>query len=377
MYKSVELFYEPEKKCREHTNNLNMAFSEMTLFQQAFLCGLIKEKSPKKIVEIGVAGGGTTCVMLEAVNILGLETKLYSVDLAEKWYRTGTKNTGFLVDEFYQRNDNHCFLLGQSIPFVIEEIGNNIDMLILDTTHCLPGELLDFIICYPFLAENCMVILHDVAENLLTGRDNEIASKLLFNIIKADKWYMKDTDLNMYNQSNIAAFQLDSSKTEDISDLFSALSLTWSYFLEKEESEVYLNIIEKYYGTDKRTYLSDIICAQQYAHLKKLINSHYRLEEDWLKLKWTNEKKAVYLYGAGIWAKRYIEYAKHNNLPIKGIVVSDDQDIDKESEGNIPVIHLGNLQVSSDECVFILALDRKYLPQVRRSMMARGFYNYM
>lgn len=377
MYRSVELFYEPERKCRKKTNNGNTMYSEMTLFQQAFLCGLIREKKPKKIVEIGVAAGGTTSVILEAIELLNLETKVYSVDISEKWYRTGKRNTGFLIEDFYKECDNHFFYLGKSIPFVIEEIGNGIDMLILDTTHSLPGELLDFMCCYPFLNENCTVILHDVAENLLTGRDNEVASKLLFDIIKADKWYMVDAELNMGNQSNIAAFQLNSTTKESIPDLFSALSLTWSYYLKKEESETYLNIIGNYYDTDRRKYLSDIISVQQYVRLKKQISSHYRLDEGWLKLKWANEKKSVYLYGAGVWAKKYMEYAKYNKLPVKGAVVSDDQDINTDWKEDIPVIHLEDLKALPDECIFILALDQKYFPQIRRSMMARGYYDYM
>lgn len=42
----------------------------------------------------------------------------------------------------------HQFLLGKAIPFVLERIGKDIDFLILDTAHCLPGELLDFIVCF-------------------------------------------------------------------------------------------------------------------------------------------------------------------------------------------------------------------------------------
>lgn len=377
MYRTVQLFYEPEKKCREKTKGLNTAYSEMTSFQQAFLCGLIREKKPKKIVEIGVAAGGTTSVMLEAIELLGLETKVHSVDISEKRYRTGKRDTGFLVDEFYKEHENHVFYLGKSIPFVIEKIGNDIDMLILDTTHSLPGELLDFMCCYPFLEKNCTVVLHDVAENLLTGRDYEIASKLLFDVIKANKWYMEDTELNMGNQSNIAAFQLNSATKESIPDLFSALSLTWSYYFGKEESDAYLNIIGNYYDADRREQLSDIISVQLYVRLKKQISSHYRLDEGWLKIKWANEKRSVYLYGAGVWAGKYVEYAKYNKLPIKGAVVSDDQDINTNWEYDLPIVHLEDLESSPDECIFILALDKKYFPQIRRSMMAKGYYNYI
>ena len=41
--------------------------SEMTEWQLSFLCGLIKESRPQKLVEIGVAAGGTTAVILNCI----------------------------------------------------------------------------------------------------------------------------------------------------------------------------------------------------------------------------------------------------------------------------------------------------------------------
>lgn len=377
MYRSTELFFKPEENCRQYTNNLAGIYSEMTSFEQAFLCGILREKRPKKIVEIGVAAGGTTAVMLEAIKLLDLETEIYSVDLAEQWYRTGKKPTGFLITEFYGDYEKHSLMLGKSIPHVIEEIGAGIDMLILDTTHCLPGELLDFIICYPFLDRNCTVILHDIAENLLTGRDNDIATKLLFDVIKADKWYMHDTERNLYGQSNIAAFQMNEKTKESIEDLFSGLSMTWQYHFKDEEEKAYLRIIEKYHGAERKNALENILHAQRYVYLKKMIASHYRLDDEWLKMKWAHEKKDVYLYGAGFWAEQYIKYAKHNDLPIRGMVVSDDQDTGPEENGKFPVVHLNSLQAVPEQCVFILALDHKHFSQIKRNMSAKGYYNYM
>ncbi len=48
--------------------------------QSGFLCGLIKEFKPKRILEIGVAAGGTTAIMLNCISMLGLETSIVSID---------------------------------------------------------------------------------------------------------------------------------------------------------------------------------------------------------------------------------------------------------------------------------------------------------
>lgn len=64
---------------------------EMSPRQLAFLCGLIKEYKPQKIVEIGVAAGGTSSVILNCISLLGLETEMYSIDLSPYYYRDRSK----------------------------------------------------------------------------------------------------------------------------------------------------------------------------------------------------------------------------------------------------------------------------------------------
>lgn len=67
---------------------------EMSPRQLAFLCGLIKEYKPQKIVEIGVAAGGTSSVILNCISLLGLETEMYSIDLSPYYYRDRSKKNG-------------------------------------------------------------------------------------------------------------------------------------------------------------------------------------------------------------------------------------------------------------------------------------------
>ena len=206
MYQSVELYSKPEEGIT------NLQYSEMTSFQHAFLCGLIKENRPNKIVEVGVSAGGTTGVVLQCLKMLNIKATMYSVDLSERWYRNESYETGFAVKEMGKDwgRVTHEFLLGRAIPFYLEQIGKDIDFLILDTTHCLPGELLDFIICLPYLKDGCTVVLHDTIESHLTGVDLEIATKLLFDVVTAnDKYMMREQEINSACFPNIAAFKAD------------------------------------------------------------------------------------------------------------------------------------------------------------------------
>ena len=186
-YRDIDLFYEPEKECNQLTEGKNRKYSEMTLFQQAFLCGLIREKRPEKVVEIGVAGGGTTAVILTCLKMLGGHSEMFSVDSSEKWYRNEMLDTGFVAKEymdFIVGEIKHKFYLGKIIPYVIDEIRDDIDFLILDTTHSMPGEFMDFLVCLPYLRDGCIVVLHDVIENHGTCNDCEMATKLLFNMAR-------------------------------------------------------------------------------------------------------------------------------------------------------------------------------------------------
>lgn len=375
LYKNVDLFYEPEEVCKIVTSGQSNSFSEMTSFQLAFLCGLLREKNPKKILEIGVAGGGSTAVVLTCLKILEKEAEMYSVDLAEKWYRTDKRETGFVAKEYMDQvlgSVQHKFLLGKSIPHVINKIGHGIDFLIMDTMHFLPGELLDFLICLPYLADGCVVVLHDVIQNHKTTGDNAIATKLLFDLVHGTKWYM-DEKTDTFGYSNIAAFEVNEQTRENILNVFSGLNYTWTYLLRDDEMAKYVEQISSTYSTDLVDMFKRTISLQQYTHIKKAINSHYHMNHDFLRLKWEKQKN-VFLYGAGYWAQIYSRYALINNLPISGWVISDDQDLVDTNEFSIPVCKLKDLTVSPENCSFILALDRNHFGQVKSALVDHGYY---
>ena len=90
-----EIFLEPI----EILSRIDQGKSEMTEWQLGFLCGLIKQKKPKKILEIGVAAGGTTAVILNCVSLLDIDVEVFSIDVNEKLYSDSSKNTGYLAEQ--------------------------------------------------------------------------------------------------------------------------------------------------------------------------------------------------------------------------------------------------------------------------------------
>lgn len=244
MYKVVNLFNEP----REILNQTQEKYCEMNAEEHGFLCGLIKEKKPNKILEVGVAGGGTTSVIMKCLDIVNPEAFMYSVDLNEECYRKKGKKSGYQLEEvkdYLSNYSNHRFYLGGVLPEFIETIGPDIDFCILDTVHSMPGEVLDFLCVLPYLANGAVIVLHDVANNLLGRYSGAYATKVLLDAVRATKYY--DLNNKIYN---IGAFLIDNGTRENIANVFSALSITWAYEPRIQEIMKYRDCYKKYYDEE-------------------------------------------------------------------------------------------------------------------------------
>lgn len=110
------------------------------------------------------------------------------------------------------------------MPQFISKIGNEIDFCVLDTVHSMPGEILDFLCVLPYLKDGAVVVLHDITNNLLGRYQSAYATKVLLDSVQGHKYYnFKD---GIYN---IGAFIIDKTTRENIANVFSSLSVTWTY----------------------------------------------------------------------------------------------------------------------------------------------------
>ena len=135
-------------------------YIRLTLNEQKFLNGIIRKIRPKKIIEIGVAYGGSSSIILNAIkNING--ARLYSIDI-RKIYGKDRKKVGFLVEEkFPNLMEKWRLFTGGIASEFIEKIGREIDIAFIDTAHMSPGEKLDLLQVLPFLKEEAIIIFHD------------------------------------------------------------------------------------------------------------------------------------------------------------------------------------------------------------------------
>ena len=125
MQKKNEMWYEPADFARS-----KLKFEcEMSRDDHGFLCGLIKQKLPSVIMEIGVAEGGTTLVIDTAMKMLGIVGKLFSIDISKELYCDRTKDTGFIYKESENHWLEHEFIFGHTVADFIRDTKEIIDFV--------------------------------------------------------------------------------------------------------------------------------------------------------------------------------------------------------------------------------------------------------
>ena len=293
IFEHVLPFFEPYDALAE---NMEM-HAEMTRDQTGFLCGLLRDHKPRKILELGVAAGGTTAAILKCIESLSLDSRMYSVDLNERLYYENDKQTGYVamgVLDNSEKKPNHQFMLGGYLPECLDEIGAGIDFAIIDTVHSLPGELLDFAALVPFLEDKAVVVLHDVTLSHNNSQHDSrcYATQILFSTVTADKYLNNESEY-----PNIAAFIADKKTRSHIADVFSAMTLNWTYLPEDEELSIYRNWYKKYYPAEINAIFEQAIEMNTYSLGKLDMIAEQYIES--LRESIFRRYDHVLLYGAG------------------------------------------------------------------------------
>ena len=240
-------------------------YSEMKKNERYFLNGIIRNLKPKKILEVGVANGGGTAIILNAIrDINGAE--LYSVDYTETSYRYPKKPSGFLVEEkFPELMDKWHIFRGGDVSKFVEEIGGDIDLLMLDTVHAHPWETLNFLCVLPFMKQNLSwTVLHDISV-FAYGRSiiSAFACRYLFTDVVSDKKISPVSDYGD-NPANIGAFKISQITMSYVNNLFESLIIPWECEVPAKDYEDMKKIIERYYTPKQYEAFCDAFKFQQY-----------------------------------------------------------------------------------------------------------------
>jgi predicted O-methyltransferase YrrM len=243
--------------------------SEMSPAQRMFVNALILRNKPKKILEIGVSAGGSSIVILNAIKDYS-DAKLFSIDLYDMWYKDANYKTGYHVDNYpHLKGKWKLFTGGLALKFIEEIAGSGgVDLCLIDTAHCNPGEILDILMVLPFLEDGAIIIFHDVALHtyyFLDGKivqgQRSITNNLLISAITGEKYLMNG--MEGFNFPNIAGIKINKYTKENVFEIFNLLMLKWSYIpTELQEKDIFSHF-EKYYDKYYIDYLKEVFKYQK------------------------------------------------------------------------------------------------------------------
>ena len=224
----------------------------LTLDDAYFINGLIRKFKPKKCLEVGVARGGSSIIILNAIKDIS-DSFLVSIDLNTKLFIDKTKETGYAVKQFFPELTNKWRLFTGDQPHkFLDKLNMKFDFLFLDTSHYTPGEIINIIEILPFLNEGAIVVLHDIIWHL-DGTENFKEVKFtptqiyLMSSLYGQKIYIKSS---LTGLQNIGCVKLYPKQEEHYKDYFLLLMSFWEEMPNDNQINDLRNFIKKYYVKD-------------------------------------------------------------------------------------------------------------------------------
>lgn len=221
----------------------------LTLNDAYFINGLIRKFRPKRVLEVGVARGGSSIIILNAIKDIK-DSKLISLDLNTKLFIDNSKNTGYAVKEFFpELTINWELYTGDQPHKFLEKLNMKFDFLFLDTAHYTPGEIINLIEILPFLKEGAIVVLHDIIWHL-DGTENFKEVKFtptqiyLMSCLYGQKIYITNSQKGF---ENIGAVKLYPNQEEHYKDYFLLLMSFWEEMPTDSQIQDLRDFIKKYY----------------------------------------------------------------------------------------------------------------------------------
>ena len=213
--------------------------------------GIIRKYKPKKCLEIGVAAGGSSIIILNAIKDIK-NSFLISLDINKKLYRDDKFETGYCVFEnFPELTKKWKLFTGEQSHIFLDKLNLKFDFLLLDTAHFSPGELINIIEVFPFLEDNAIIVIHDIMLHLPSniGFDSikpkyHPSNIFLFIALYGDKLIIENEKKQI---ENIGAIRLYSNQRKYYLNYFMLLLTPWDYMPSEKHIQELRDFIKKYY----------------------------------------------------------------------------------------------------------------------------------
>jgi predicted O-methyltransferase YrrM len=239
-----------------------------------FINGIIRKFRPKKCLEVGVARGGSSILILNAIKDIK-NSFLVSLDLNTKLYINQKEKTGYRVKKYFPELVRKWSLFTGEMPnFFLQKLNMTFDLVFLDTAHISPGEIMNLIEILPFLNENAIIILHDITWHFIRMKYQKkriqfTATQIyLMSCLYGEKIIVKNNE----GLENIGAVYLYKNQKRFYLNYFLLLLSYWEYMPNEKQINEFKEFIKKYYH--KTLYLK--IFDQAVKNNKLFINKYYK-----------------------------------------------------------------------------------------------------
>ena len=236
--------------------------SSMMAEERQFLNALVLRKRPVKILEVGVNSGGSAAIILNATKTVP-GSVLHSIDISDHCDSEPERKIGEVVDAYPELKKRHRLYTGSIAASFMDAIGGDIDFCFIDTAHVLPGEILDFLMVFPYLRPGCTLVFHDTQLHTNYGFDGVATNCLLLSAIDGERLVPAAPDAAAFAAErealrgdvhspyfpfpNIGGIVPAADLQENIIGVFQLLTLRWAYQPSPEHVELMRKHFARFY----------------------------------------------------------------------------------------------------------------------------------
>ena len=248
---------------------------QLSGYQPYFINGIIRKYKPRKCLEVGVAHGGSSIIILNAIKDIR-NSFLVSLDLNTELYCNNKFKTGYRVQKYFPELTKKWKLYtGDQSHKFLDKLNLKFDFLLLDTAHFSPGELINIIEILPFLEESAIIVLHDIFYHLPSNhyyipKENKFhpSNILLMTSLYGDKVIIERNDRKL---DNIGAIRLYPNQKKYYLNYFILLLTPWEYMPKENHIRDLRKFIKKYYKKEIYLNLFNKAVEENRIYIKKFL----------------------------------------------------------------------------------------------------------
>jgi predicted O-methyltransferase YrrM len=193
-----------------------------------FLYEMIEDLRPAKILEIGVASGVSTVLLLETLEALTLDAHLYSFDIEDRYYARKDLRLGEHIFERFgeapeQLSLNPRVSSMELTPRLLEIAREPVDFTFIDAEHSHPWPCLDLLAILKAVKPGSWVALHDINLPNLAPEFQCYGPLRLFGSWPGERRVFVDGA----EKANIGAIKLFDTVAENVDAILAVLRQKW------------------------------------------------------------------------------------------------------------------------------------------------------